>query len=42
MPVSISERRQFIRELKALDPAKWASLIEYHREQIRREEGKQR
>lgn len=38
MPITPAERREYIAELTRLDPNTWASLIEYHRTEIRRQE----
>ena len=40
MPLTNTERRRLITELRALDPYKHASIIDYHRQMITKEENK--
>ena len=40
MPLTTEDRRSIIAELRAMDPAKWAMTIKYHRDEIQRLENK--
>lgn len=40
MPLTVEERRQFIAELRAQDPVKWAALIRHHEDMLKKENKK--